>query len=494
VGLILSLDVGTTTLKAGVVDEVGRLLSLVRRETPVVRPEPEAAEHDPHALTEAFLDCGAEAVARAGRAVDLVVFSSYQLGLLLADAQGRPLTGLTTLLDNRARASFAAFRAAFDGPALYAATGCPPFFLYPLPRLFHFRTARPELWTQVARVHGSKSWLMEQLTGRARSDSSTESATQCLDLHTRAWHPGILAQIGLPASALPEVVEPDAAPLPLLPTIASRLGLPAGTPVLPGVYDGAAIGLGLGVAEPGAGVLNVGTSGMLRVLSRDPVLDRPDQMRFQTVCYPGGLFFAGGGLNNAAVVMKWFRDQVAGVPFEEMDGLARQSPPGAGGLLFLPYLTGERDWRDGHVLSGTLFGLREQTGQPELLRALMEGVSCCFAALREAMEQCGLTATEIRAAGGGLRGSPLWQEIMAETLGRPLFMSESDETALVGNAALGYAHTGVFPDLPTAASALASPGAWVRPTGEATRRAAHRLARWNALRVALRDEFHRPTD
>jgi gluconokinase len=303
--------------------------------------------------------------------------------------------------------------------------------------------------------------------------------------------PPSFKRIGVPREWLPQVAEPDGAALTLKPEMAERLGVPAGTPVLPGVYDGAAIGLGLGVVEPGLGVLNVGTSGMLRVLSREPVLDAPDQMRFQTVCYPGGLFFAGGGLNNAAVVMKWFRDNVGGTPFEQMDRLARQSPPGANGVRFLPYLTGERDWRDGHALSGVLFGLREQTAHPDLLRGLMEGVSCCFAALREAMEQCGQTATEIRAAGGGLRGSPLWQEIMAETLGRPLFMSDSDEAALVGNAALGFAATGAFPNLPAAAQSLASTGAWVRPTPEAIAAAAKRLAFWNDLRSTLRELFHR---
>jgi gluconokinase len=491
VGVILALDVGTTTLKAGVVDAQGKLLALVRRETPALRPEPDAAEHDPHALLEAFYDCAREAVAQAGQPVDRLVFSTYQLGLMCLDADGRPLTGLTTLLDNRARRTFAAFREAFAGPALYAATGCPPFFLYPLPRLFYFREKRPDIWARTARLHSSKSWLMAALTGVSRSDSSTECATQLLQLRSRQWDPGLLRQIGLPLAALPEVVEPEGEALPLLPAAAERLGLPAGTPVLPGVYDGAAIGLGLGVVEPGVGVLNVGTSGMLRVLSREPVLDTPDQMRFQTVCYPGGLYFAGGGLNNAAVVMKWFRDQVGGTPFEQMDGLARQSPPGANGVRFLPYLTGERDWRDGHALSGVLFGLREQTAHPDLLRALMEGVSCCFAALQRAMADCGQSAREIRAAGGGLRGSPLWQEIMAETLGGPLFMSESDEAALLGNAALGFAHTGAFADLATAARALASPGQWVRPAPEACAEAARRLAFWNDLRATLRDLFHR---
>jgi gluconokinase len=487
---VLSIDLGTTTLKAGVVDASGAQHSLVRRELSLVRPEPGAAEHDPHALVEALLETSTRAVAQSGLRPSRVVLCGYQFGLLLADREGRPLTGMTTLLDTRAKAVFGRFSAENPPGPLYQRTGCPAFFLYPSVRCRFFREERPELWKRVGQFHSSKSWLVQALCGVSLSDVCTDSATQLLNLHTRSWDPELLASAGLDPAWMPALGEACGASAEVLPAGVARLGLAPGARMLAGTYDGAAIGLGLGVTSPGDGVLNLGTSGMVRVVTDRAVLDDPAQMRFQSVCYPGGTYFAGGGINNAAVVMRWFRDELGGTPFDQMDGLARQSPGGARGLIYLPYLTGERDWRDGHALSSTLFGMRESHVKADVLRAFMEGVSHCFGSLVRDMRECGLPVTSVRAAGGGVRGSELWQEILAESLGCPMILGASDEAALTGNAALGLADLGVFPDLATAAKALAQEGRRVDPRSEGIRAAGVRLEQWRALTRALLPIYH----
>jgi gluconokinase len=482
---VLSIDLGTTTLKAGVVDQSGVQRSLVRREIPLERPEAGAAEHDPDKLLAAVIETASEAVRGSGCQPGMVVLCTYQFGLLFEDADGRPLGGMSTLLDTRARDSFREFRAAYDPAEIYRRTGCPPFFQYPLVRCAHFRRTRTDIWSRIARIQSSKSFLTTHLTGRALSDPSTDSATQLLNLRMRDWDPELLAIAGLRREQMPELHECEDKPVPLLARWVEQLGLRKGAVLAAGVYDGAAIGIGLGVCEPGEGVVNLGTSGMLRVVTREPLLDSPDEMRFQNVCFPGGNYFAGGGINNGAVVMRFFRDQLGGTPFDEMDGLARRSVAGANGLLFLPYLTGERDWRAGDFLTANLFGLRESHRREDVLRAFMEGVSHCFGKLMREMRASGLGVRQVRAAGGGLRGSELWQEILAASLGCPLEMGASDETALLGNAMVGLVALGIHPDLRSASAALSKAGRRFEPSPDAIAKMEFELSRWLRLRSAV---------
>ncbi|MCB0335944.1 MAG: hypothetical protein KDD62_06545, partial [Bdellovibrionales bacterium] len=327
--------------------------------------------------------------------------------------------------------------------ALYLRTGCPPFFQYPAARLFYFKEKEPHIFERIASIHSSKSFLLYQLTGEFLSDPSTEAASQLMNLHTRTWDPEILATLELDLAQLPKIVEPLSTALPLTPKLHNKLNLTADVRVLPGVYDGGAVGIGLGGFSESTAVINIGTTGMLRVATSQPVVDQNPKMRFQTYYLMDDLYLTGGGINNATLPARWMKEQLFNQGYPEMLGEAVKAPLGSNKLFFLPYLTGERDWSIGNSASGVLFGLREYHSKSDMVRSLLEGVAYCLAMIKAALVENGVAIEQMRIGGGGSK-LPLWLEIITNTLNCRLQRTALEESCLLGDAALGQVYLGTY--------------------------------------------------
>lgn len=461
--LILSIDIGTTNIKASLVNKEGTLLNVVRRPQNIIRKSSKSAEHCPKDLLDKVIECSKEAVEGRNNLVRLVLISAYQYGLVVLDQNMRPITNMSTLLDTRARATYSHFLEEFNIKEIYSTTGCPGFFQSPLPRLFYFQEKEPQILEKGAHFLSAKAWLLYNFTGQLITEASTESVSQFLNITTLKWSDSILSQIGLRADQMPEVVEPMDQAFPIRSEICKAIGLPDSCEILPGVYDGGAICFGMNAHQNARGVSNIGTSGMIRVLSDKLVMDDPDLMRIQPFYLYSGKYFIGGAINNAALPLKWFKENLLELDYDELDRLARHSPVGSNNLFFMPYLTGERDKRIGSICSGSFFGLREFHRRPDFIRAVLEGVAFNLNMIKESITASGLDFKEVHIGGGGVRRADIWVDILANVLDLRLIRSRNEEPCLVGNAIMGYSYLKEFSSLDEAGNCLSSHGAVIEP-------------------------------
>ncbi|MER3400669.1 MAG: carbohydrate kinase [Thermoflexus sp.] len=480
---VLAVDIGTTRLKAGRLDLEGRLHRLAVRAIPLIQDGTGRAEHDPEAVWEQFVAAAREAAEGGAPAVRWLVLSTYQLGLLPVDGEGRPLMGLMTLLDTRPRETFPGLLARMDPQDLYRRTGCPPVFQYPLAKLEWLRARRPEIFRAARWFLGLKDFLLLRLIGRPVTEPSLATATQLMNVHTLRWDPEALALVDLSAERLPEVVPPEARLGPLRPEAAAALGLGAAVEVIAGVYDGGAVGLGLGALVPGVGAMNLGTTAMIRVAADRPLLDGSPRMRLQTYYLAQGRWFPGAALSNAGLVLRWLQD-VLGRRDAAPEALAEAEPTD---LLFLPFLAGERYPGISHQASGVLFGLQAYHGPGHLVRAAMEGVAFGMRLILEALRENGLAPLRLRAGGGGAR-SALWMRILASVLGVPVEVPEVPEPALLGGVQVVRLALGMEDAM---ASLPPTPFRRYEPVSEWVPVYAHRFAAFQALLADLEAAFRR---
>ncbi len=480
--LILSVDVGTTNIKAGVVDADGRVLQVVQRELPLMRDESGRAEHDPHLLWETFCTVARQVAGDYSHRIGALVLSAYQLSLLAVDEQGTPLTAIITLLDTRPQQTYAHLVSQVDTRHLYQRTGCPPLFHYPLSKIFWLKTTRPDLFASARRFVGAKDYLIYRLTGQWVTEASLGTATQLMNLHTLRWDEVALGIVGLDAERLPKPVEADKVLASLPPDVCAQLGVAEGCQLVPGVYDGGAVAIGIGAMLEATGAVNLGTTAMLRVPLPQPVLDGDPAMRLQTCYLACGKWFPGGAINNAGITLRWLRDNVLHIGYERMNREA-QSVSDTAGLFFLPFLSGERNPQIGNAASGVFFGLRGYHTRGHMVRAAMEGVCFALRIVYDALQENGVTPQEIRIGGGGAR-SPLWMQTMANVLGIPLQVSHVEEPALVGSAILAYTALGVYSDVVQATKAMVRAGRQYLPQDDAVEGYAKR---YRFFRQLMRD-------
>lgn len=450
--LVLAVDIGTTNIKAGIVDEDGSILRLTQKELTVDKDETGKAEHDPDSLFKAFIDVCREVSLGFEDRISILVPSTYQFGLLPVDADFRPLTGMMTLLDTRPQESYPELLDLFDVHKLYNLTGCPPLFQYPFSKIYWIKTRRPDIFNKTRYFLGSKDFLLAKLLGMPYTEASLGASTSLMNIRTLQWDSYPLGLLGIDSDYLAPVV-PSEQELCILPSqTAELLGLKGGVRLVPGVYDGGAVGIGLGGMEPGVGIINLGTTAMLRVAEPGPVLDGNPLMRLQTCYLADGRWFPGGGVNNAGVVLKWLRDNIFGMSYDELIAES-QTVSDSADLYFLPFLSGERNPQIGNAASGVFFGLRTYHKKGHMIRAALEGISFMLRMILESLNDNNLHMQNIRVGGGGSR-SKVWMEILASVLDVPLQVAAVDEPALVGSAIIGYTASGRYGSFSEATAAM----------------------------------------
>lgn len=456
----LAIDLGTTNLKVGLVTESGQILDVLSAPVAVVTPVEGGVEHDPEELKKLILDLCVTLLAK-GRADDVayIVGSTYQFGLMLLDAQRKPLTGITLLADIRSQRTFDGFLAKYADIDLYAQTGCPLMTPYLLPRLHYFLTREAAMFHKAKYFTDSKAFLFEWLTGEFVTDLSTAAATQLCHLQTGTWDEAILGRLGLSGEQFPAVKDGTTHLGSLKEDVRATLGLKQGVKVLLGVYDGAALAVGLGALQSGVGIVNVGTSAMLRVPGNTPALDKGDNKRIQPYALNPQIFLNGGALNNAALPLNWLRDQLFDVNVQDPAILhVGTEPP----LLCLPYLTSERDSKTGPYASGVFFGLRQYHGKMDMARAVLEGVAYSMRYLYDALKENGLAISAIRMGGGGTQ-IKYWPQIFANILGVPIDIPVGDQMALVGSAMLAFVADGRYADITALGAQVIKTGIRIYP-------------------------------
>ncbi len=497
--LLIGIDVGTTGTKVLLTDGRGRLEAEALHEYPLHTPRPLWAEQDPREwwqATQRGIAQVLEGVPDGKERVACIGLTGQMHGLVLLDGKGAPRRPAILWNDQRTGRECAEVTARVGAQRVLELTGNPILPGFTAPKIEWVRRHEPEVLEGVEHVLLPKDYVRYELTGEFHSDVADSSGTSLFDVGARRWSGEMLAAFGVPESWMPEVHEGPAVccETKALP----GCGLPAGIPVVAGAGDQAAQGVGAGIVDEGSISATFGTSGVVFAASDEYRVDPRGRLHAFCHAVPGKWHLMGVVLS-AGGSLRWLRDTVGadwveeaaarGVdPYELMMEAAAEVAPGAEGLLFLPYLTGERTPHPDPLARGAFVGLTLRHGRPELVRAVMEGITYAMRDSLELMRELGVAPDEVRASGGGAR-SPLWRQAMADVFGCGIRTSEVAHGAAHGAVLLAAVGAGHFGSVEEAArEALV----WSDPTrAEAARGPAYQASyeRYRALYPALKADF-----
>ncbi|MEM9598580.1 MAG: xylulokinase [Acidobacteriota bacterium] len=489
-GYFLGLDVSTTATKAVLVDEGGRVAAAAGSGYGLSVPRPLWAEQDPELWWRAVRESVRLAMDRAGAdpaSIRCVGLTGQMHGLVLLDEMGRVLRPAILWNDQRAAVECAEIRRRLGLEKLVGLTGNDAFPGFTAPKLMWVRKHEPEVYARIRHVLLPKDFVRHRLTGELATDRAGAGGTLLLDLRTRDWSEDVLNALDIPSSFLPPTHEGPEITGRVSRGAAEHLGLAAGTPVAAGGGDQAAEAVGAGAVEPGVVSMVLGTSGVVFASTDSPLVEERGSLHAFPHAVPGRWHVMGVMLS-AAGSLGWFRDQFApDVPFTELDRLAEEIPPGAEGLSFLPYLSGERTPHADPEARGAFLGLTLAHGRGHLVRAVLEGVAFGLADNLALMRRVGLASVqEVRVAGGGSR-SDLWMGILADVLGVRLVRSGASEGAAFGAALLAGVGAGHWSDVQGACAEAVSLGETVVPAAERHRLYTALHGRFQRAYPALRE-------
>jgi xylulokinase len=437
---LVGLDVGTTGVKAIAISPDGEIQAVSSRAYGLQMPQPGWAEQDPEDWWRAAESALADV--SAGREVAGIGLSGQMHGLVVLDGAGRVIRPAILWNDQRTAAECAEIEERVGLERLIALTGNRALTGFTAPKLLWLRRNEPDAYARIARVLLPKDYVRLRLTGEWCIDASDASGTLLLDVERRDWSADVLDALELPREWLPPVVEsPDRAG-----STATSDTVSQGIPVAAGAGDQPAAAVGVGVTVPGTVSVVLGTSGV--VLAALPGYAHDAQARVHSFCHAvPATWQAMGVMLSAAGSLEWFREAVApGAPFDGLVAEAEAWGPGAEGLIFLPYLSGERTPHADPNARGAFVGLTLRHDRGGLVRAVLEGVAFGLRDSLDLIRELGVEVRAARVSGGGAR-SRLWLEIVASALGVPLELTESEEGSAFGAALLGGVAAGAFEDV-----------------------------------------------
>ena len=489
----LGIDVSTTATKALLVDDAGSVVAVASSEYTCDSPHPLWSEQHPDVWWKAAIG-SVKAVLGASR-VDSASIAGIGLtgqmhGLVLLDAAGEVLRPAILWNDQRTAAECDEIRAKVGRERLIRITGNDALTGFTAPKILWVRNHEPEVWSRLAHVLLPKDFVRLRLTGEYALDKADGSGTLLFDLAARDWSPAVLAPLGIDPAWLPRTFEGPEVTGTITAAAAEATGLRPGTPVVAGGGDQSANAVGVGVVSEGTMALSLGTSGVVFATTHAPLFEAHGRVHAFCHAVPGRWHMMSVMLS-AAGSLRWFRDTLApGVDFGDLVAPAAEVPAGSDGLLFLPYLTGERSPYPDPLARGAFVGLTVAHDRRHLTRAVLEGVAFGLRDGLDLMVEAGMAApAQIRASGGGTV-SPLWRQILADVLGAEIAGVNTAEGAAYGAALLAAVGVGWHPTVEDAAGAfvtatpLAAPGPDAAVYSEAH-------ARYRELYPALAPIFHR---
>ncbi|HEX9038765.1 MAG TPA: xylulokinase [Ktedonobacterales bacterium] len=490
--LLLGLDVSTTGVKALLVNERGGVVASASVPHVSFAPRPLWSEQRPEdwwdgavtAIRAALAEAGAQ-----GSAVRAVGLTGQMHGMVALDEAGAVLRPAILWNDQRTAAECDEIRARVGRERLIALTGNDALTGFTAPKILWTRRHEPQVYANTRHILLPKDYLRLRLTGEYAMDKADGSGTLLFDLARRDWSGEVLGALELPAGWFPPTFEGPEITGAVTAEAATLTGLEAGVPVVAGGGDQAAQAVGVGAVTPGVLAITLGTSGAIFATTDRPVIEPAGRLHAFCHAVPGRWHLMGVMLS-AAGSLQWLRDTLA--PGESFAGLvseAATAPAGSDGLLFLPYLNGERTPYPDPLARAAWVGLTARHTRAHLTRAVLEGVSFGLRDMLGLMREAGLPVPDrARVSGGGARG-PLWRAIIASTLRLSLDLPASTEGAAYGAALLAGVGAGVWHDTDAAAATIAiTPGAESDPTDAA--RYDELYERYRALYATLAPTFH----
>jgi len=455
----LGIDVGTSGLKALAVDESGKALASSLVEYGMQTKKPGWAEQDPEQWWAALK----KALAMLKKKIPSLPDALAGIGLtgqmhssVFLDANCRVLRPAILWCDQRPVRECEELTARLGFDRLLSLTLNRALTGFTLPKLLWLKNHEPKIFQKTRHLLVCKDYIRFRLTSEFATEVSDASGTLMFDVRNRVWSRELLNELEIDPALLPKCLESPEVSGRLTKAAAAELGLKPGAPsvsVVGGGGDQAAGAVGNGIVEQGAALISVGTSGVVFAAHPKPLID--PKARLHSFCHAApGLWHSMGVMLSAGGSLRWLRQLLRelnpGIDYPQLTRLARKSPPGSHGLLFLPYLTGERTPHFDPFARGVFFGISLKTDLSSLARAVIEGVSFGLKDSVEIMKQCHIKIDKFYLSGGGAR-SKFWFQLLADLLQARIFRLKVDEGPAFGAALLAMVGTGRFPDVRSAA-------------------------------------------
>ena len=445
--LFLGIDVSTTGSKALIIDEQGTVVASAANEHSISTPKPLWSEQDPGEWWQASVKSIREALAQAGvkgEEIQAIGLTGQMHGLVMMDEAGTVLRPAILWNDQRTAEECEEITQLFGFDGLLAMTGNKALTGFTAPKILWVRKHEPEVYAKTKHILLPKDYLRYHLTGEYAVDKADGAGMLLFDLKKRDWSLEMLKALQIPESWLPKSFEGPEITGTVTPKAAEMTGLKAGTPVVGGGGDQAAQAVGVGAVTPGIVALTLGTSGVVFATTSSPLIE--PQGRLHAFCHsvPGAWHFMGVMLS-AAGSLRWYRDTLApGMGYDDLLAPAADIPAGSEGLLFLPYLTGERTPHPDPLARGAFVGLTIRHTKAHMTRSVIEGVSFGLRDSMELIKGAGLgQIKQVRVSGGGAR-SALWRQMLSDVMNSELVTVNTTEGAAFGAALLAGVGCGVW--------------------------------------------------
>ncbi|MFT3704596.1 MAG: gluconokinase [Agriterribacter sp.] len=426
----LGIDIGTTSVKAVAFSQEGRIIAKENIGYELYHPQPGWSEQNPQEILQATISSITSILSKLNNAPAFISFSAAMHSLLAVDEQGTALSPCIIWADNRAAAIAEKLRSSPAGQLFYQDTGVPVHAMSPLCKLLWLKENDQALFSSAYKFIGIKEYILFHLTNKFIVDTSIASATGLLNLTSLQWHQPVLDYIGISSEQLPQI----AAPLFTVYSNEQSTYL-KGIPLIIGASDGALANVGSDATADDTVAVTIGTSTAVRRIL--PYIYTDEQMR--TFCYhlSDQQYVVGGGGNSGAVILQWLKDTVlkTSQSYEALFAAAENIPAGSEGLLFLPYLLGERAPIWNAYAKGVFFGIDIRHTQAHFVRAVMEGIIYSVYSIGEIL----LKQKDINTiyATGGFTQSAAWVQMLSDMFNKTVIVSAAAESSALGAVKLG---------------------------------------------------------
>ena len=455
---LIGLDIGTTSTKAIAFDLLGNVISNCNIGYPILNPKPSWSEQNPEEMFEAVINTIKYVVnenEKNNNTLLGVSFSSAMHGIMAVNENGDKLTDCIIWADTRSTQYSQNIKNSIIGHEIYMKTGTPIHPMSPLCKLAWMKDNMKEVFSNTYKFISIKEYIFFKLFGEYVVDYSIASATGIFDIYELSWNKKSLEVAGISEDKLSTPASTTKVFRGMDKKYSDKMGIKMDMPFIIGASDGCLANLGANAVKPGDAAVTIGTSGAIRIIADKPKNDESE--RIFSYILTEDRFVLGGPVNNGGVIFRWFRDNFSQIELEEskemgidsyelLTEVASKVQAGANGLIFLPYLLGERAPHWDANSRGVFFGINITHKREHFLRALLEGVMFGVYSVGKALEETTGNIDIIYATGGFVR-SELWVQMLADMFNKKVVIAESYESSCLGAVVLGMKALGFIDNI-----------------------------------------------
>jgi xylulokinase len=426
------IDLGTGSIRNTIYGKGGEILSVIKKDNPILHPKPGWVEQDPVQWWETVKETFSELDPAIRASVSALSVTSQREGIVPVDARFNPLDNIIIWLDGRTYSQGLAIEKKIGKQKLYEITGLVPNPAWSLAKILWIKENHPELYNRTSKFLQAGDYLLSRMSGRAVTEFSIASRTCLLDVANRKWSDEILDAFEIERNKLPELLEPGTKIGAVLPGVAREFGLNQETELYMGAGDQQAAAIGVGATEEGMVSIGIGTSSALSMTLNRPVKDKQARIILNCAALPGKWEYEPPIWNTGGLI-KWFTEQVhvSDESFEVVYERIEKIPPGSDGLWAIPYFSGAGSPRWNPVLKGGFYGLNLNHNHDHMLRAIMESIAYEIRYNIDTIRDSGISLKKIVLSGGASQNGPLCQ-IIADVLQTGVYVFTETEASSRG--------------------------------------------------------------